>query len=156
MNCKPLGQTGLTVSTLGLGTMMFGGPTCAAESDRIIRAAHDRGINFFDTANVYRQGNAERLLGQSVKPFRDRILIATKGGRRVGEGPNAEGCSRVTLVRQVEESLARLGTDWIGVCAAARLAGCSGCVSTGADLGRATVALRRGLRRPKMARAARP
>ena len=113
MEYRYLGNTGLSVSQISLGTMMFGGPTEPEESGEIIRKAYELGINCFDTANVYHRGESEKILGKSVKPFRDRVILSTKGGRFTGDGPNEGGWSRVNLVRQVEESLQRLDTDWI-------------------------------------------
>ena len=115
MEYRYLGNTGLSVSSISLGTMMFGGPTGPRESGEIIQKAYDLGINYFDTANVYHQGESERILGKSLKPFRDRVILSTKGGRFMGDGQNQGGWSRVNLIRQVEESLQRLDTDWIDI-----------------------------------------
>jgi len=95
--------------------MMFGGPTGPKESEEIIQKAYESGINYFDTANVYHQGESERVLGKSLKSIRDKIILSTKGGRFMGDGQNQGGLSRVNLIRQVEESLRRLDTDWIDI-----------------------------------------
>jgi aryl-alcohol dehydrogenase-like predicted oxidoreductase len=115
MQYRFLGNTGLSLSYLGLGAMMFGGPTSPQESEVIIQKAYELGINYFDTANVYHQGESERILGKFLKPFRDEIILSTKGGRFMGDGQNQGGLSRVNLIRQVEESLQRLETDWIDI-----------------------------------------
>ena len=109
----PLGSSNLRVSRLCLGTMMFGGKTDDHESIRITRAALDAGVNFVDTADIYTDGACETILGKALQGQRDRAVLATKGGMRVGGGPNDEGISRWHLVRAVEASLRRLNTDRI-------------------------------------------
>lgn len=116
MDYRSLGRTGVRVSPLCLGAMMFGGPTEPAESAKIIDAALDRGINFVDTANVYSRGRSEEVVGEAFRANgrRDRVVLATKvHGRMDDEDPNAEGNSRRHIVQQCEASLRRLGTDWI-------------------------------------------
>jgi len=113
MEYRNLGAAGVKVSPLCLGTMMFGGPTDEAASIRMMHKANDLGINFFDTANVYNAGESERVVGKAISDRRDRIVLATKGGIRVGDGPNDAGAGRVHLMREVENSLRRLGTDTI-------------------------------------------
>ncbi|MFH1008635.1 MAG: aldo/keto reductase [Candidatus Latescibacterota bacterium] len=113
MEYRNLGTAGIKVSPLCLGTMMFGGPTDEATSIRMMHHAYDLGINFFDTANVYNAGESERVVGKAISDRRDRVVLATKGGIPVGEGPNEGGASRVHLMRAVEDSLRRLGTDVI-------------------------------------------
>lgn len=108
-----LGRSGLKVSRLCLGTMMFGGPTPEDESIRIIHRAADDGINFLDTANMYCAGESERVTGKAVKGRRDDFVIATKVKNPMGEGPNDQGLSRLHVLRECERSLGRLGTDFI-------------------------------------------
>lgn len=113
MEYRNLGISGVKVSRLCLGTLMFGGPTTEAESMQMVHRACDLGINFFDTADRYNDGEAERVLGRAISDRRDRIVLATKGGLAVGPGPNDVGASRAHLMRAVEESLRRLGTEYI-------------------------------------------
>jgi len=113
MRYRFLGNTGLSISCFGLGTMMFGGPADERESANIIQKAYEIGINYIDTANAYQQGESERVVGRCLKSFRDKVILSTKGGRFTGEGQNEGGLSRVNLIRQVEDSLRRLDTDWI-------------------------------------------
>jgi aryl-alcohol dehydrogenase-like predicted oxidoreductase len=103
------------VSPLCLGAMNFGGPTPADESIAIIVRALDAGINFIDTANVYNNGESERLVGQALRESgrRDQIVLATKVHGKVGPGPNDSGDSRYHIVRACEDSLRRLQTDRI-------------------------------------------
>src|SRR5579862_6101956 len=115
MELRNLGRTGLKVSPLCLGAMMFGawGNTDHDESIRIIHRALDAGINFIDTADVYSQGESEEILGRALAGRRDSVVLATKFHGQMGEGPNRSGNSRRWIVQEVEESLRRLGTDWI-------------------------------------------
>ena len=93
--------------------MMFGGPTSDAESIRIQHRALDLGINFFDTADIYTGGGSERVVGQAIADRRDRVVLATKGRVPTGDGPNDGGASRGYLLRALEASLQRLGTDYV-------------------------------------------
>jgi aryl-alcohol dehydrogenase-like predicted oxidoreductase len=113
MRYVTLGRTGVQVSPLCLGTMMFGGPTGADESSRIIHRALDAGINFLDTANVYNAGESEVVTGRAIRERRSEVILATKARHAVGEGPNDAGLSRVHLIRECENSLRRLDTDYI-------------------------------------------
>ncbi len=115
MEMRSLGRTGLKVSPLCLGTMMFGawGNADHADSVRIIERALDAGINFLDTADVYAAGESEEIVAKAIKGKRDRIVLATKFHGAMGEGPNERGNSRRWIVQAVENSLRRLGTDWI-------------------------------------------
>jgi len=114
MEYRTLGRSGVKVSQLCLGTMMFGGPTPEAESVEIISAAMGAGINFLDCADKYNAGEAERVLGKALAGRRDRIVLATKVGLPVdSEGPNEAGCSRKHIRFAAEASLRRLGTDYI-------------------------------------------
>jgi len=115
MDCRPLGGTGIKVSPLCLGTMMFGswGNPDHQESIRVIRAALDAGINFVDTADIYSTGESEEIVGQALAGRRDEVVLATKFHASMGEDPNQSGNSRRWIVREVEASLRRLGTDRI-------------------------------------------
>jgi aryl-alcohol dehydrogenase-like predicted oxidoreductase len=115
MEYRPLGRTGVQVSKLCLGTMMFGawGNSDHDDSIRIIHAALDAGINFVDTADVYSAGESEEIVGKALKGRRDDVVLATKFSLPMGEDPNRRGGSRRWIVPAVEDSLRRLGTDWI-------------------------------------------
>ena len=117
MEHRPLGRTGVSVSKLCLGTMMFGawGNPDHEESIRIIHAALDAGINFIDTADVYARGESEEIVGKALAGGRrDDVILATKfHGAMADDDPNQQGSSRRWIVREVEHSLRRLGTDWI-------------------------------------------
>jgi aryl-alcohol dehydrogenase-like predicted oxidoreductase len=114
---RPLGRTGVQVSPLCLGTMMFGawGNTDHEDSIRVIHRALDTGINFVDTADVYSAGESEEIVGKALKDRRDEVVLATKFFMPMGEDPNMRGGSRRWVVRAVEDSLRRLGTDYIDV-----------------------------------------
>jgi aryl-alcohol dehydrogenase-like predicted oxidoreductase len=116
MEMRTLGRTGVKVSPLCLGAMMFGawGNTDHDDSIRIIHRALDAGINFIDTADVYSAGESEEIVGKALADGRrDRIVLATKAHGTMGKDPNQQGNSRRWLVREVEASLTRLGTDYI-------------------------------------------
>ena len=113
MEYVTLGKSGVKVSPLCLGTMMFGGATDEDESIRIIDRAIDEGINFIDTANVYNAGESERILGKAVKGKRDEVVIATKVRSAMGDGINEQGSSRFHIMNEVENSLRRLDMDYI-------------------------------------------
>src|SRR3954449_2648498 len=115
MEYRPLGRTGVQVSKLCLGTMMFGawGNTDHDDSTRIIHRALDAGINFLDTADVYADGESEEIVGKALKGRRDDVLLGTKFHNPMGEDPNRRGNSRRWITRAVEDSLRRLDTDWI-------------------------------------------
>ena len=115
MDYVPLGRSGLKVSPLCLGTMMFGGPTDEQDSGRIIATSREAGINFIDTADVYVEGRSEEITGRAIAPERSRWVLATKVCNPMGEGPNDRGLSRRWLMLACEASLRRLGTDWIDV-----------------------------------------
>ncbi|GAB3139898.1 aldo/keto reductase [Microbispora hainanensis] len=110
---RTLGRTGVLVSPLTLGTMNFGRWQEEAESTRIIRAALDAGITAVDTADVYAQGVSEEIVGKAVKGRRDEVFLATKFHGQIGDDPRHAGNSRRWIVRAVEDSLRRLGTDHI-------------------------------------------
>ncbi len=115
MDYRPLGRTGIQVSPLCLGTMMFGawGNPDEAECERIIHRALDSGINFVDTADVYAAGQSEEILGRALAGRRDDVVVATKFYNPMGEDPNRRGASRRWITRAVEDSLRRLRTDHI-------------------------------------------
>jgi len=108
-----LGKTGVKVSRIALGTMAFGGDADEATASEIWRAARDAGVNLIDTADVYNEGRSEQIVGRLMRAERDQIVLATKAYFPTGKGPNDAGSSRYHLVRAVEASLARLGTDRI-------------------------------------------
>ncbi len=113
MEYRPLGRTGVQVSKLCLGTMMFGawGNPDHEDSIRIIHEALDAGINFVDTADVYSSGESEEIVGKALKGRRDDVILATKFFAPMGEDPNRRGASRRWIMTAVESSRRRLGTD---------------------------------------------
>ena len=116
MEQRNFGRTGVSVSPLCLGAMMFGawGNTDHDDSIRIIHRALDAGINFVDTADVYSRGESEEIVGKALKGGRrDNVVLATKVHGKMGDDPNEFGNSRRWIIREVENSLRRLGTDWI-------------------------------------------
>ena len=115
MEYRKLGRSGVLVSPLCLGTMNFGGSTNEADSFAIMQKAVEGGINFFDSANVYNQGESERITGKFLQEnnLRDRIVLATKVFSRVGDLPNEGGGTRYHIVKACEDSLRRLQTDRI-------------------------------------------
>ena len=115
MEYRTLGRAGVKVSPLCLGTMMFGGPTNEKDSIRIIHKALDAGINFMDTANVYNDGESERIIGKAVRDNRESWVIATKVHGNMGDDVNAAGSHRFHIMSAVEASLKRLDTDHIDV-----------------------------------------
>ena len=115
MQYRSLGDTGVQVSALCLGTMMFGGRNNADHDDcaRIINTALDAGINFVDTADVYSAGESEEIVGKALKSRRDEVVLATKFQGQMGPDQNQRGASRRWIVTEVENSLRRLRTDHI-------------------------------------------
>jgi aryl-alcohol dehydrogenase-like predicted oxidoreductase len=116
MEQRYLGRTGVRVSNLCLGAMMFGawGEPDHTESIRIIHAALDAGIDFIDTADVYSAGESEEIVGKALADGkRDRVFLATKVGFPMGDDPHQRGASRRRIIRGIEDSLRRLNTDWI-------------------------------------------
>ncbi len=113
MRYRRLGRTGVQVSELCLGTMMFGGPTSEADSIGIMHQAIDRGINFFDTADMYSTGKSEEVVGKALQGRRDNIVLATKACNPMGPDLNQQGLSRRWLMRALDDSLRRLQTDYI-------------------------------------------
>lgn len=122
MNYNTLGTTGIRVSPITMGTMIFGNPLDQNQCDRLVAAALDRGINFFDTADVYegysrtwgsRGGVSEQVLGKALGAQRQQAVICTKSGNPAGTGPLDAGLSRRHLDKQLEASLRRLQTDYV-------------------------------------------
>jgi aryl-alcohol dehydrogenase-like predicted oxidoreductase len=122
MRYATLGETGLVVSRLSLGALTFtqGNQALssvykvgAALADELVGSAIDAGVNFFDTADVYADGESEILLGAALKPHRDKVVITTKVGNRSERELLRSGLSRRHIIWSVEQSLRRLGTDWI-------------------------------------------
>ncbi len=105
-----MGKTGLTVPRVCFGTMTFGSQVNQAEADRIVDYCLANGVNFLDTANVYNQGESERIVGRTIRGKRDKVVLASKVRGRMED---YEGLSRAAIVKAVEESLSRLGTDYL-------------------------------------------
>ena len=113
MKYKILGRTGVSVSSLCMGTMTFGGPADRKESEAMYRSCREAGVNFFDCANVYNNGESEKVLGELIREERDEVIITSKYTFRTSPGVNGIGSSRLNAVREVEKSLVRLNTDRI-------------------------------------------
>ena len=115
MEYRTLGRTGVMVSPICLGSMNFGKPTSEEDSVKIINHAIDSGINFIDTANVYNDGESERIVGKALvqNGHRNEIVLATKFWAKMGESPNDQGASRYHIIKACEDSLKRLHTDRI-------------------------------------------
>lgn len=122
MEQRVFGHSGLKVPVLSFGTGTFGGTTeffktwgdtGVREATRLVDICLDNGLNFFDTADVYSMGKSEEILGQALKGKRDKALISTKATFTMGDGPNDRGSSRYHLIKACEDSLKRLGTDYI-------------------------------------------
>ncbi len=125
MEYRFLGGSGLQVPVLSFGTATFGGgseffkawgSTQADEARRLINLCLDAGVNLFDTADIYSDGMAEEILGEAIRGLqRDKLLLSTKSTFTFGEAPNNQGSSRFHILRQIEGSLKRLGTDYIDI-----------------------------------------
>jgi aryl-alcohol dehydrogenase-like predicted oxidoreductase len=115
MNYAYLGNTGVQVSELCLGTMTFGNEADETTSRAIMDRSLEAGINFFDTANIYNGGLTEEIVGRWIGPHRDDIVLATKAHFPMGEGINNRGSSRRHLIMSVEQSLKRLQTDRVDI-----------------------------------------
>jgi len=115
MEYRNLGRSGLKVSPVCLGTMMFGDRTDKAEAGRIVAAAREAGINFIDTADVYAKGESERITGDLIAPDRDRWILATKVANPMGDDISRRGTSRKWILAAIDESLERLGTDYVDI-----------------------------------------
>lgn len=112
---RRLGNSGLVVSRLALGTMTFGDRTDEKDAQQIFGEAVDAGVNFIDTADVYAGGASEQITGRLLKGQRDSFVLATKLANANGKGPNERGLSRKWIIQEVEASLGRIGTDYIDV-----------------------------------------
>jgi aryl-alcohol dehydrogenase-like predicted oxidoreductase len=115
MHYKNLGSSNLQVSTLCLGAMMFGDQTDATEAARIVAHAHEHGVNFIDTADVYTTGASENMVGTLIKPQRHDWVLATKLGNKMSAAPNQSHYSRVWMMRELDSSLRRLQADHIDI-----------------------------------------
>jgi aryl-alcohol dehydrogenase-like predicted oxidoreductase len=113
MEFRRVGESGLEVSVVGVGCNQFGRRVDAAGVARVVHAALDAGVTLFDTADIYGQGESERLLGAALRGRRDQAIVATKVGGPMGDGPYSAGASRRHIRASVEASLRRLATDWI-------------------------------------------
>jgi len=112
---RRLGKSGLRVSALCLGTMMFGDRTDEAEAGRIVESAREAGVNFIDTADAYAQGESERIVGRLLRTDRERWIVATKVGNTGAPAPEDVDVSRRHVVRAIDGSLERLGTDHVDI-----------------------------------------
>lgn len=117
MHYRRLGRSGLKVSEISLGSWLtYGGYVERDNAVQSIRKAYDLGVNFFDTANVYKQGEAEKVVGDTLKEYpRESYVLATKAFWPMGEGPNDRGLSRKHIMEQAHASLKRLGTDYVDI-----------------------------------------
>lgn len=111
----PLGASGLKVSKLWLGTMMFGDQTDGVQAASIVDASRDAGINAIDTANAYAAGESEHITGRLIAADRERWVLATKLANPMGPGPNERGLSRKHMMSAIDASLKRLNTDYVDV-----------------------------------------
>ena len=115
MKYRTLGRTGMKVSEVCLGTMTFGDQVSEQDAITIVHDAMDMGLNFLDTANMYVKGRSEEIVGKAIRGRRGDVVLATKVGIEMGPGPNDVGLSRKHILQSVEDSLTRLGTDYIDV-----------------------------------------
>jgi aryl-alcohol dehydrogenase-like predicted oxidoreductase len=115
MDYRQLGRSGLKVSPICLGTMMFGGATDEVASRAIVDHAREAGINFIDTADAYSEGRSEEITGRAIAAHRHDWVLATKVANPMGSGPNRAGLSRKWVIQACEDSLRRLGTDFIDI-----------------------------------------
>src|SRR5436190_19661569 len=115
MDYRNLGNSGVMVSPLCLGTMMFGDRTDAAEAGRIVASAREAGVNFIDTADVYVKGESERITGKLIAADRNHWVLATKVANSMGDDPNQRGTGRKWVMRAIDESLERLDTDYVDI-----------------------------------------
>ncbi|TFJ41177.1 aldo/keto reductase [Carnobacterium divergens] len=113
MNVKTVGKTGITVSELAFGTMSFGSTADKAESEKMFHAAVEKGINFFDSANVYGNCQAELFLGEFIKKERQKYVVTSKVYWPTSEDPNGKGLSKKNIFKSLDDTLLRLGTDYL-------------------------------------------
>jgi aryl-alcohol dehydrogenase-like predicted oxidoreductase len=115
MRIQQLGRSGLKVSELCIGTMLFGGATSETEANQILEEAADQGVNFIDTADSYAGGKSEEMVGRLISDRRNEWVLATKFANPLGSGPNGGGTNRKWVMKACEDSLKRLGTDHIDI-----------------------------------------
>lgn len=115
MKYKKLKGSGLEISEVGLGTLTFGEQVNQKTADEIVSYAYEQGVTYFDTADIYVNGQSEEILGNSIKDIRSHIILASKVGLPTGKGPNEKGLSRKRIVESVEKSLKRLKTDYLDI-----------------------------------------
>ena len=115
MQYKKMGRTGLKISEITLGTMIFGQQVDEVEANTIIDLAIEKGINSFDTADGYADGRSEEIVGKSLKNKRHSVVLASKVASKQGLGLNDSGLSREHIFQAVEHSLRRLGTDYLDI-----------------------------------------
>ena len=116
MDMRKLGRSGLSVSPICLGTMMFGDQTDEKEARRIIGHAREAGVNFIDTADQYAKGRSEEIVGRALAKDRDAWVLATKAGNPThGSHANSQGLSRKWLLKAIDDSLARLDVDYVDI-----------------------------------------
>lgn len=115
MEYKKLGNSNLNVSSLCLGTMTFGDGADEAMCKKLYKLSRDRGINFFDCANVYAEGESEKILGKLIHKHRAEVIITTKAYYQTGKGIHDRGLGRIHLTNELEKSLKRLNTDYIDI-----------------------------------------
>ena len=113
MEYRQLGNSGLQISAIGLGTNNFGRRVDAKGTARVMNQALDEGITFIDTANIYGGSLSETYIGRAIKGKRDAFILATKVSMRMGNAPNRQGNSRYHILKEIEDSLKRLNTDYI-------------------------------------------
>jgi aryl-alcohol dehydrogenase-like predicted oxidoreductase len=113
MEYRRLGHSGLQVSVIGLGTNNFGPRIDYPAAERVLHQAVEVGINFIETSNTYGEGQAEAFIGKALRSHRTQVLLATKVGSNMGDGPNTHGGSRTHILEQVDLSLQRLQTDYL-------------------------------------------
>jgi aryl-alcohol dehydrogenase-like predicted oxidoreductase len=115
MDTIKLKHTNLTVSRICFGSMTFGGQTDEATAKRMVDRCLDGGINFFDTANVYNTGESEIILGNALRAHRHQVILATKVQGKMGDAPDESGLSRAAMLKAIDDSLRRLGTDYLDI-----------------------------------------
>src|SRR5690349_16858162 len=113
MQTRTLQHTDLNVSRACFGTMTFGSQVDEAAAMRIVDRAMEGGVNFFDTANVYNAGGSETIVGKALKGRRDKVVLASKVRGRMGDGADESGLSRAAILKAIDDSLRRLGTDYL-------------------------------------------
>lgn len=115
MEYEVLGETGVKISSLCMGTMHFGGKTDEKMARKMFGIARESGVNIFDTANVYNDGRSEKILGKCIDDCRDEIIIISKVGVSINSGINKRGLSKLHIKEEVNKSLKRLNTDYIDI-----------------------------------------